>query len=81
MPRCHAVSGNIENAGKELVSIAENFRKNYELGTIQSDPETLKADAISRINEAIGMVDENQRELVKATECYSKAIEILEQIK
>ena len=80
MPRCHAVSGNIENAGKELVSIAENFRKIYELGTIQSDPEALKADAISRINEAVGMVDESQRELLKATDGYAKAIKIIAEI-
>lgn len=80
MPRCYAVSGDIKNAGNELIIIAGNYKKIYELESTHSDTEAIKTDAMSRINEALGMVDENQREIIKETEGYSKAIKIIEEI-
>ena len=80
MPHCYAVSGDIESAGNEFAAIAENYKKIYELGAMPNDTEELRSNALSRINEAIWQIDENQRELVKASAGYVKAIKIIDEL-
>ena len=80
MPHCYAVSGDIESAGKEFTTIAENCKQLYELGALQNDTEELRSDALSCINEAAELIDENQRGLVKETEGYAKAVKIIEEM-
>ncbi|MCH5212085.1 MAG: helix-turn-helix transcriptional regulator [Oscillospiraceae bacterium] len=81
MPRCYAKAGDFESAGKELITIAENYIKIFLSGIKYKDTDEAKSDAYAHINAAVGLVDKNLQDKIKISTHYGKAISIIDTIK
>lgn len=79
LPRCYSALGDLNSAGKELITIAESFAKTAHSGKF-ADVKEAKANAVSLINEAVGIADEKHREKLNNMGEYAKAIEIISEM-